>query len=242
MKTLDILRNRARQELRNIRGSVNRRLAHSPADESALLDEFHTLYYEVLPHQTWQNTYWMGHRILKCPFDIWHYQEILHEVRPDLIVETGTCFGGSALLLAQLCDLLGQGRIITVDIEPRENRPVHPRITYLTGSSVAPEIVSQIRHAAGSEKRVVVILDSDHSQRHVAAELRAYADLVSVGSYLIVEDTNVNGHPVNPEHGPGPMEALDEFLAEHKEFIVDPRWKKFLLTFNPRGYLKRISV
>jgi cephalosporin hydroxylase len=195
-----------------------------------------------MAHQTWQNTHWMGHKILKCPFDVWHYQEILHEVRPDLIVETGTCFGGSALLLAQLCDLLGHGRIVTVDIERRDNRPVHSRITYLTGSSVAPEIVSQVRAGVRTDNRVVVILDSDHSKHHVARELNAYADLVSVGSYLIVEDTNVNGHPVNLEHGPGPMEALEEFLAERKEFVVDPRWKKFLFTFNPRGYLKRTRV
>lgn len=242
MNTLKILRRRVMQELRNIRGTVNRRLAHSPKQEAEIVNEFHHLYYEVLPHRTWQNTYWMGHRLLKCPLDVWHYQEILYEVRPDLIIETGTCFGGSALLLAQLCDLLGHGRIITVDIESREDRPVHPRITYLTGSSTAPDIVSQLTGSARQESRVIVILDSDHSKGHVSAELRALADLVTLGSYLIVEDTNVNGHPVASDHGPGPMEALEEFLAEHHEFNIDLRGEKFLLSFNPRGYLKRVSA
>ncbi len=235
-------RQRVFQELRSIRGKVNRRLAHSPAQEAEILDAYHRLYYEVLPHQTWQNTFWMGHRILKCPFDIWHYQEILHEVRPDLIIETGTCYGGSALVLAQLCDLLDHGRVITVDIEPRANRPVHPRITYLTGSSIAPEIVAELTASARLERTVIVILDSDHAKQHVLEELRALSGLVTLGSYLIVEDTNVNGHPVNREHGPGPMEALDEFLSEHRAFVVDQRWQKFLMTFNPRGYLKRVSA
>lgn len=88
----------------------------------------------------------------------------------------------------------------------------------------------------------MVILDSDHSREHVSAELRALANLVTPGSYLIVEDTNVNGHPVGLEHGPGPMEALDAFIAERRDFTIDSRREKFLLTFNPRGYLKRLPA
>ena len=239
MTTWKTLRTRVNHELRIIRGRVNRRLAHSQTQEADIVDQFHRLYYEAAPHQTWQNTFWMGHRVLKCPMDLWHYQEILNEVRPELIIETGTCYGGSALYLAQMCDILGTGRIITVDVEPREGRPVHPRITYLTGSSVSPEIVSQLAAAARQASRVMIILDSDHSRDHVTAELRALAGLVTPGSYLIVEDTNVNGHPVDLEHGPGPMEALNAFIVERPEFAIDSRGEKFLLTFNPRGYLKR---
>lgn len=220
---------------------LTRRLAHSRAQEAEIIDQFHRLYYEAAPHQTWQNTFWMGHRILKCPTDLWQYQEIFHEVRPDLVIETGTCYGGSALYMAHLCDVLGQGRVITVDLQPREGRPSHPRITYVTGSSVDPAIVAALRSAAAHAARVVVILDSDHSQGHVAAELAALADFVTPGSYLVVEDTNVNGHPVDPAHGPGPMEAVDEFLSSRPEFAIDPRGDKFFMTFNPRGYLKRLT-
>jgi cephalosporin hydroxylase len=242
MKTWKILRERITHELKTIRGTVNRRLAHSSGQEADIVNQFHRLYYEAAPHLTWQNTFWMGHRVLKCPNDLWQYQEILHEVRPDLIIETGTCFGGSALYMAHLCDTLGQGRIITVDLEPREGRPVHPRIMYLTGSSVDPAIVSQLTAAARDATRVMVILDSDHSKDHVSAELRALANLVTPGSYLIVEDTNVNGHPVDLAHGPGPMEALDAFIAERRDFTIDSRGEKFFLTFNPRGYLKRLPA
>lgn len=87
----------------------------------------------------------------------------------------------------------------------------------------------------------MVILDSDHSEPHVSKELEAYADLVTPGSFLIVEDSNVNGHPIAPEFGPGPMEALDQFLVKRPDFVIDDRWDKFLLTFNPRGYLRRLT-
>jgi cephalosporin hydroxylase len=86
---------------------------------------------------------------------------------------------------------------------------------------------------------VIVLLDSDHTKDHVLAELNAYSPLVTPGSYLIVEDTNLNGHPVDPDYGPGPMEALDAFLTTHSEFAHDTTQDKFLLSFNPKGYLKR---
>jgi cephalosporin hydroxylase len=236
MNTLSALRDRARK----IRNRVNRRIAHSEADEARIVEDFHRLYYEGAAESTWQNTFYMGHRILKCPLDLWQYQEILHATRPDLIIETGTCFGGSALYLAHLCDLLGTGRVITIDIDARDGRPAHPRVEYWTASSVAPDTVERARAAAVRASRTMVILDSDHSERHVSAELAAFADLVTPGCYLIVEDTNVYGHPVALEHGPGPMEALDAFLATRQDFVIDERWQKFLMTFNPRGLLRRV--
>jgi cephalosporin hydroxylase len=206
-----------------------------------VIDEFHDIYYrEGRQGATWHRTTWMGTTVWKCPLDLWIYQELLNEIRPDLIIETGTAFGGSALYLGQLCDLLGYGEVITIDIDPQPDLPLHPRVEHITASSVDSDLLSKLAARTAQVERVMVILDSDHSQTHVAAELAAYSKLVSVGSYLIVEDTNVNGHPVFPEHGPGPMEALDDFMAGRDDFEEVADGGKFLLTFNPRGLLRRI--
>jgi cephalosporin hydroxylase len=243
MSLLANLRRAVIHEVRTLRGAFYRRVAIDPADEQSVVTEFHRLYFDARAfNMTWRNTQFMGHAILKCPLDLWLYQEILHTIRPALIVETGTAFGGSALYLASICDFLNSGQIVTIDIESRQGRPEHPRVTYLTGSSVSPDIVDQVRDRARAGGTVLVLLDSDHSQDHGLAELRTYCALVTPGSYLIVEDTNLNGHPVEPEHGPGPMEAVETFLKDHKEFAHDPAMDKFLLTFNPRGYLKRSAT
>jgi cephalosporin hydroxylase len=203
------------------------------------VDEFHKLYYYGAD-QTLRKTRWLGNRVIKCPLDLWVYQEIIWDSRPDLIVETGSGRGGSAYFMACMCDLAGHGRIVTVDVRDVE-RPRHDRVTYLHGSSTDAEIVARVRAAAAEAGRVMVLLDSDHSREHVLEELHHYAPLVTPGSYLIVEDTNVNGHPVVPDHGPGPMEAVDEFLAGDAgaDFLIDPDCEKFFLTMNPRGYLRR---
>ena len=238
---LDRARRALAHEIRTLRGAVYRRIALDPADERSVVSEFHRLYFDARAfNMTWRNTYFMGQPILKCPLDLWLYQEIVHVLRPAVIVETGTAFGGSALYLASICDLVGTGRVVTVDVTDRPGRPVHPRITYLTGSSVDPEIVARIRTGIGSASPVMVLLDSDHGRDHVLAELEAYAPLITKGSYLVVEDTNLNGNPVEPDYGPGPMEATEAFLADHPEFAHDAAMDKFLLSFNPRGYLKRI--
>ena len=203
-----------------------------------IVREFHRLYYNS-GSRTWSNTYWLGTPAQKCPLDLWIYQELLHELRPAVIVETGTASGGSALFLASICDLLGQGSIVSVDIEARPGRPTHERITYLTGSSTAPEIRARVEEFVGDRAPVLVILDSNHERDHVLEELRIYAPLVTPGSFVIVEDTNVNGHPVSPDFGPGPMEAVREFLRSSDDFSVDWRREKFFLTFNPGGYLQR---
>jgi cephalosporin hydroxylase len=187
-----------------------------------------------------QQTYWLGVPIQKSPLDCWVYQELIHELRPDLIVETGTDLGGSALFLASICDAVGHGRVITIDIRAAA-RVTHPRITFLVGDSTSAEILGQVRRAAADAGRVLVILDSDHHAPHVARELRAYREFVTPGSYLVVEDTNVNGHPVMPEHGPGPYEAVQEFVREDREFQVDRSREKFLLTYFPNGFLKRVA-
>ena len=205
---------------------------------SAAVTEFHQLFYNS---GAWvSDTKWMGISVQKCPFDLWVYQEIMHSLRPDLIIETGTCYGGSALFLAQMCDLLGTGRVVTVDVQERPNRPQHGRITYLTGSSIELPILGRLTELVEGVATVMVILDSDHSRNHVFQELKHYAPFVTPKSYMIVEDTDVNGHPICPDHGPGPAEAVAEFLTEHPEFAVDRRCEKFLMTQNPGGYLQRL--
>lgn len=196
---------------------------------------FHELYYNSC---VWaNNTRWMSCSVQKCPLDLWVYQEILFETRPDFIIETGSGYGGSALFMAHMCDILGKGKIISVDIKDIP-RPTHDRITYLTGSSIDSSILNRIKDLAGD--RAMVILDSDHTKDHVLKELKIYEPFVEVGSYLIVEDTNVNGHPVCLDHGPGPFEAVTEFLLLNKKFQIDVSCERFMMTQNPGGYLKRM--
>ncbi|MBW2086112.1 MAG: class I SAM-dependent methyltransferase, partial [Deltaproteobacteria bacterium] len=201
----------------------------------------HRLYYDAGKlRKTWVDTFWLGVPILKCPLDLWIYQEIIFEKRPDVIIESGTASGGSALFLASMCDLVNNGKVITIDIEDRKDRPQHERIVYLLGSSISKEIVSQVKGLISDKDKVMVILDSDHHKEHVLNEIRIYHKLLTKGNYLIVEDTNINNHPVYPEFGPGPMEAVEEFLKENREFVADKNREKFYLTFNPKGYLIKI--
>jgi len=212
-------------------------------EEKAVVDAFHRLYYDGPEGQgrVHNRTTWMGVPCLKCPMDLWAYQEILAEVRPDLVIETGTHLGGSALYLAHVLDLLGHGDVITIDVLERPGRPLHPRIRYATGSSADAGLVQILLASRPPSEKRLVILDSDHSKAHVAKELALFAPLVPVGSYLVVEDSNVNGHPVLPDFGPGPSEAVAEFLASNRGFAADFSREKFLMTFNPGGYLKRIG-
>lgn len=207
-------------------------------DAQVVIDAFHRLYYDA-QKTTWKQTFWLGRTVRKCPLDLWAYQEILTETTPDLIVETGTYAGGSAYYLATVCDLVGRGKIVTIDVEMLAGRPRHRRITYLHGSSVEDEVVERVRRRARRARRVMVVLDSDHSRDHVLRELELYAPLVTPGCYLVVEDTNVNGHPVSPGFGPGPMEAVAAFLETTDDFEVDRGREKLMLTFNPSGYLRR---
>ena len=205
-----------------------------------VVDRFTKLYYHSKP-RIWNNTFWFGVPIGKCPPDLWTYQEIIFETKPDIIIECGTGTGGSALFLAQHCDLMHHGKIVTIDIKDHPNRPVHERITYITGSSTAEQTLRQIKEMIQSTDKVLVILDSDHSKDHVLQELNRYCDLVTAGSYIIVEDTIIGGHPVKPHRKPGPMEAVMEFIKTNKNFIIDKSREKFYLTFNRNGYLKKVK-
>lgn len=205
-----------------------------------IVNHFAEIYYNPVAEgvrPVWFDTYWLGTPTQKLPLDLWIYQEILYKLKPDVIIECGTAAGGSALYMATICDAIGKGRILTIDVID-ECKVDHPRITRLIGSSTAPETIQKMKNSINLEnEKVMVILDSDHHKDHVLNELTIYAEMVSPGSYLIVEDTNINGHPVWPEFGPGPMEAVEEFMKERHDFYQDRTWEKFYITQNPKGFL-----
>jgi len=195
---------------------------------------FNKLWHESVDG-TWHKMRWLGVKALKTPTDFWVYQELITGIRPDWIIETGTCFGGSALFMASVLDGLGKGKILTIDIKKPRRPPAHPRIEYYTGSSVDPKTLAYVRRRISG--KVLVILDSDHSMGHVFKELEAYSWMVSPGSYLIVEDTSLNGD-VRKDHGPGPREALEKWLPTQDRFAVDEGCERYYLTFHPGGYLR----
>jgi cephalosporin hydroxylase len=224
------VQNYLRRGVRAARFRLDRRL------DRAAVARTHDVFYES---DAWTKATWLGAQALKNPLDLWIYQEIMFETKPELVVETGTYRGGSAFFLATMCDVLGAGEVVSIDIEPlRDDYPEHPRITYLGGrSSTDPGVLEEVRtRAAGG--RTLVVLDSDHSQEHVEAELEAYAPLVPVGGYVIVEDSNIGR--IREDLLPGPLQAIERFLAGTDEFEIDREREKFLITFNPSGYLRRI--
>lgn len=224
------MENYLKRGLTAARYRIDRRL------DRASVERAHDVLYES---DAWTKATWLGAQALKNPLDLWIYQEIMVETQPELIVETGTYRGGSALFLASVCDLLDRGEVVSIDVEPlRDDYPRHPRVTYLGGrSSTDPEVVVEIRERA-ADRNTLVILDSDHSQGHVEAELAVYAPLVPVGCYLIVEDSNIGR--IRKDLLPGPFEAIETFLAGSDAFEIDRGREKFLLTFNPSGYLRRV--
>jgi cephalosporin hydroxylase len=211
--------------------------------DSAVVEKFQELYYDS---GIWLNTRWLGVHSQQAPTDNWSMQEIISEIRPDYIVETGTANGGTSLFYADVLSSVNpEGRVITVDVQQHvEDASKLPmwkeRVEMIVGSSVDPRVTDQIARAV-SGKKVLVTLDSLHTRDHVLRELEIYSKLVSPGSYLVVQDTNINGHPVAPGSGPGPGEAVEEFLKTHDNFQVDRSREKFLLTFYPGGWLKRVK-
>lgn len=206
--------------------------------------KFHKLYYSN-GGRTWSgNTLWHGRKVLKCPFDLWNYQEIIYETKPDFIIDIGTGEAGCTMFLASMCDLMEKGKILSVDTENTNHAldlPEHDRIFYITGSSIDENTVSEIRRYLKFPlvENIMVILDSDHHKEHVLKELEIYSRFVRKGNYIIVEDTNLSGHP-NYTDFEGPWEAVAEFLGKNEKFVIDKNREKFYLTFNPNGYLKRV--
>ena len=213
------------------------------ADQGAarVVREFHDLYCHSRG-RTLRNTFWLGVGVIKCPFDLWAYQEIIFRLRPDVILETGTDRGGSAYFMATMCDLIGPGRIITIDAGTVPDRPRHPRITYLPGSSLDADIVEAVKKSIAPHEKVMVVLGAKHDRDHVLEEMRTYGPLVSEGSYLIVEESNINSLRLRDRRRPGPLEAIEDFMAEDDRFEIDRSREKFFVTFNPSGYLRRRSA
>jgi cephalosporin hydroxylase len=199
----------------------------------------------MLYHQTdivFDQCTWMGVKALKSPLDAWIYQEIIYEVKPDVIVELGSMWGGSTLYLASLLDLLGHGQVVSVDISRERFSAKHPRFVLITGSTTDPQVIAQVRSVCEG-KKVLVIHDAAHDKPTVLADLRTYGQLVNVGSYLIVEDGFGDlfypGTPIGMGED-GPLPAIEQFVQEHPEFEIDKSRERYLLTTNPLGYLKRV--
>lgn len=221
---------------------IFRRLMHADGFVGSLaVRAFHMMYYHG---QGWERNTFLGHPIWQFPGDLLLYQEIIFKHRPAFIVQTGILYGGSLLYFATLLDLIqapADALVIGVDIQLTDSakRLNHPRIRMIEGSSVSDETIATISGMLLSDRRGMVVLDSDHSRLHVERELDCYADFVAPGQYLVVEDTNVNGHPVNPYHGPGPHEAVEAFLKRDDRFVRDDLWKRNLFSFHQGGWLRR---
>jgi cephalosporin hydroxylase len=192
----------------------------------------------------WKRLSYRGVRTLKNPLDMWNYQEIIVEHRIEWILETGTRHGGSALFFADLLAARGAGGfVISIDIEHASLQiSPHERIRLVKGDSASSAVLEAVRILLPAERApMFLILDSDHSKAHVLRELVAYVPLMKSGDYLVVEDSCVNGHPVRPEFGPGPMEAMEEYFRTHPGGLVadTEREGKFACTFAPRGYFRK---
>jgi cephalosporin hydroxylase len=204
---------------------------------------------------------WMGRPIIQLPEDIVRIQEAIYRIRPDVIVETGVAHGGSLVFYASLLKALGRGRVVGIDVDIRphnraaiESHEFAPLISLIEGSSTDPKVVSQARSLIQGAGTVLVILDSDHSRAHVAAELEAYASFVTVGSYIVATDGIMNDlHDVprgrSEWREDNAVAAVEAFVAKHPEFVVEPppfgfnetNLGSLQLTHWPSAYVKRLS-
>ena len=202
------------------------------------------------------NFSWMGRPIIQYPQDMIAMQELIWEVKPDLIIETGIAHGGSLIYYASLLELIGKGEVLGIDIDIREHNrieiekhPMYPRIKMIQGSSVDGQIVEQVKQYAENKKSILVSLDSNHTHEHVLNELKLYSSFVTVGSYLVVFDTIVEDLPeqyfsLKRPWGTGnnPKTAVAEFLKSDDRFVWDKGIdNKLLVSVAPGGYLKRIK-
>lgn len=188
------------------------------------------------------STSWMGVRTLKNPMDFWVYQEMIYEHRPDYIVEIGNRFGGATLALANICDLIGHGQVIGVDITHKnvhEKTKQHPRVTLIEGDACAK--FAKVRSLIPVDANVLVIEDSSHTYENTLNVIRLYSSLVPENGYLIVEDS-ICHHGLDTGPSPGPFEAIEAFVLENSDFVVDRDKESFVITWNPKGFLKRIAL
>jgi cephalosporin hydroxylase len=186
---------------------------------------------------------WMGQKTVHNVLDLWVYQEIIAERKPEVIIEIGSLHGGTTLFLAHLFDLIGAGQVLSIEIKRPPDFPVHPRITYLDGSSGDQAIIQRVTQMA-SGKRTMIIHDGDHHRDSVLRDLRGYAGLVSVGQYFVVCDGVADVFSEKLRLGkkyPGPLQAVDQFLTEARGFRIDLGREKYKITHNQHGFLERVS-
>jgi cephalosporin hydroxylase len=217
--------------------------------QEQLIDRFHDFVYKSL---AWDHMTWLGVHTQQNPNDVWSVQQILFETKPDFVVEAGTNNGGGALVWATLLSVINpSAKVLTIDIadksaEARKLPLFKEKAEFFLGSSTSEAIFAAIKKRVGG-KKAMVILDSNHTKAHVLQEMMLYGDLVPVGGYMAVQDTNVNGHPTYPSFGPGPWEAVDEFIKAGGKskggatFEVDRSRELLFFSMHPRGYLKRVK-
>lgn len=203
---------------------------------------------------------WLGRPVIQLPEDMLRIQEVIHVLQPDVIVETGVAHGGSLIFYASLFEAMGRGRVIGIDIEIRphnrtaiEAHPMFKRIELVEGSSIAVDTVAEVRSRIRPGEKVLVLLDSNHLRDHVLEELRLYAPMVSVGSYIVATDgimaRVIGGQRTRPDWSwNNPLSAIDMFLAENASFVAEePKWLfnegavKERVTYWPRAFLKRVA-
>ncbi len=184
---------------------------------------------------------YMGIHALKNPLDAWIYQELLFRVRPEVVVEIGAAAGGSTLYLAHLLHLMGEGTVVSVDKDRTDYRAHFDNIIEMTGDSSSADVVDRVAEICHN-RSCMVIHDAAHSYSSVLRDLSLYAPMVSTGSYLVVEDGIVDLFSPGEMNfdGPGPLHAIVEFLDTHLDFEVDKHLERYLLTYNPYGFLRRI--
>lgn len=218
-------------ELRRWRNLIRKRLYVSGRTEHSIVQDFHKLYYHMGKEQqrAWSETYWRGRRVIQCPMDLFTYAQIIHETEPTTIIETGTNEGGLTCFLADV----SWAKIVTIDHRRPHSALTDPRIQFIFDDSLDAAL------AVAAPGRTMVILDSNHQADFVSKEMEVYAPFVTPGCYLIVCDTHFNGHPIAPDFGPGPWEAVHDFIRLHPEFTIDRSRESHGLTFNPDGFLRR---
>jgi cephalosporin hydroxylase len=194
---------------------------------------------DVIQDRILHRTTYFGVPALKNPMDFWVYQEIIFARKPNVIIEIGNYFGGSTLALAHLYDLIGDGNVIAIDITHDHIYPQvrdHPRITMLEGDACS--LVDDVRKLISFDDRVMIIEDSSHTYENTLNVLNAYCGFIKAGDYFIVEDSICyHGLDVGPR--PGPYEAVERFIDQHSEFEIDREKESFVVTWNPKGFLRR---
>jgi cephalosporin hydroxylase len=222
---------------------------HGSRNRGEIMNDFHNLVYNSLD---WDKTTWLGIHAQQNPNDVWSYQQIFSEAKPDFVIEAGTNHGGGALVWATLLSPINpKAKVLTIDIEDKhaDARKVplfKEKVEFFLGSSTSEKVFKQVSERVRGGK-AIVILDSDHSKDHVLNEMRLYGDLVAVGSYLLVQDTNIHGHPTGEAMGPGPWEAVETFMAAGGRsnggatFQIDRSREILFFSVHPNGYLKRVN-